>query len=324
VEATTLILNNIDVHKILEHYKFNGIKNDGEFIRCCCKIHDGDNPTSFVINTRTGLWFCHSHCGGGDIFSLVEKLENIDFISSVKWLSEFFHIDISNLPIKERKLDYMDELQKFIKVVKSKRKKTVNEFSIDVPIKGVVSYRKFNPETIKHFNLGFVEKVILKKKDGEDYTLRNRLVFPVMFEGIQVGISFRRIKHTDYPKWSHQPANIETGDYLYNYDEAKDKPVITICEGITDVWAFYEIGIPAVACFGAHVTPNQYKLLLKTGADLVFSFDGDDAGIKATNNAIKTFKNKANISTIHLNNGEDPENIDREELKKRYDNRKKM
>lgn len=322
MDAVTIITEHLDVDRLLQHYDFDKINPDGDIVRACCKIHGGNNPTAFVINRETGLWYCHTgSCGGGDVFTLVQKMESCDFPSAVRWLANFFDIDINNLRITERKYQYVEELKSFIKTVKSKRKKVFQQFTIEEEIKEVTKYRDFKPETLEHFHLGYVESVKLKKRDGAYYTLLHRLVFPISFNNIQVGISFRRTNSNDFPKWSHQPAHIETKELLYNYDEAKSSQIIAICEGISDVWAFYEIGVSAVCTFGAHITQEQYKLLLKTGADLVLAYDGDEAGKLVTERALKMFKYKANLYTIHLNDSEDPQSIGREELLKRYESR---
>lgn len=325
MDAVALITQHLDVDKLLKHYDFDGVHTDNEIIRASCKIHGGNNPTAFVINRETGLWYCHTgSCGGGDVFTLVQRMEGIEFKESVHWLSKFFDLDIANLTIVERKAEYIEELKRFIKAMKGKRKKIIPMFAISEEVKSVAKYRDFETATLAHFNLGYVESVTLAKRNGEHYTLRSRLVFPIVYNGIQVGVSFRRIKSTDVPKWSHQPAHIETKDLLYNYDAVIGESVVVVCEGITDVWAFFEIGVPAVATFGAHLTQEQYKLLLKTGADIVLAYDGDEAGKLATQRAIKLLKHKANISLIHMSDDEDPESIGREELKKRYESRKRV
>ena len=324
MDAVSAINKHIDVVKLLEHYDFKSIRDDGEYIRCACRLHDGNNPTAFVINKETGLYYCHTNCGGGDIYTIVEKMEGIDFSSSVSWLANFFGVDIDNLEITERKEKHETDLKKFVKLVKGSRKKELKSFEIQEEIKDVTKYRGFKEETLERFELGFVKEVSLEKRNGEKYTLFDRLVFPIIFSGVQVGLSFRKTKSADFPKWSHQPANIETKELLYNYDEAKTRQVIVICEGILDVWAFYEIGVFAVATLGAHITEEQYKLLLLTGADLVFAFDGDEAGRKATQTAIKLFKNKANIFVIDFEEGEDAENIPREVLRTKYETMKRL
>lgn len=320
MDALTLLNQHIKVEEVLQHYDFDKITHDGDMIRSACKIHGGSNPTSFVINSESGLWYCHSECGGGDIYTLVQRMENTDFRSAVQWVAKFFNIDIQNLQINERKTNYLVDLQKWMKLMKQRKLHKVHEpFHINEEVRPVAKYRDFKPETLEKFGLGFVESVTLSKRNEETYTLRNRLAFPIIFDGIQVGISFRRTKSSDFPKWSHQPPHIETGELLYNFDNVKNEPIITIVEGILDVWAYDEIGVPAVATFGAHLSEQQYKLLLRTGADIILSYDGDEAGKKATKKVLQMLKNKATIKrVVEFEKDEDPQSIGRLELKKRY------
>ena len=325
MDAVTFILQHLDVDKLLDHYGFDVSWSDGNTIRACCRIHDGNNPTAFVMKVDNGLWYCHTgDCGGGDAFTLVQKMEGMDFPSAVRFLADLLGIDIADMRIKERRAQYIEELKNFIKAMKNRKQIELKPFTIAEEVKQVTKYRNFTPETLEHFQVGYVEKVSLRKKNGKPYSLHNRLAFPIIFHGTQVGISFRRVKKTDYPKWSHQPASIEIKNILYNYDEASANPNIVICEGINDVLAFYEIGVPSVAVFGSHITEEQYRLLLKTGADLTLAFDGDDAGRLAIKRAYKLFQYKANLFSIDLDINEDAESIPREELRRRYDKRRRL
>lgn len=322
--ALDKIIKNADVEKLLDYYGFEISSREGIILRGKCKIHGGDNPTAFVINKESTLWFCHTgDCGGGDIFELVQKMNGISFIQSVEWLSSFFDVDINGLEIVERKSKLKKELQAFIKAMTNTKKKTIEEYSIKEEVKRVKKFRNFKEETLSYFNLGYVKEIELERKNGSKYKVFNRLVFPIIFKNKQIGIVLRRINSKDTPKWSNQPVNIDTGEVLYNYDNAIGQPVIVVVEGITDVWAYHEIGVVAVATFGAHITDKQYRLLIKTGADIVFSFDGDEAGDKATKKGIEMFKNKANIELINIPKGKDPENLNREELKELYESRRK-
>jgi DNA primase len=87
------------------------------------------------------------------------------------------------------------------------------------------------------------------------------------------------------------------------------------------VWAYHEIGVTAVCTYGAHLADEQYKLLLKTGADIILSYDNDDAGNKARDKAIEMLKNKTNLFLVTLPKGKDPENITRQELRECYEAR---
>lgn len=326
--ALDKILKNIDVIKLLNHYGFDITHQEGNMLRSKCAIHGGDNPTAFVMNLDNTLWYCHSDdCGGGDIVTLVEKMEGYtgqsSFPKAIRFLADFFDVDISNLEIVEHKDRNKKELEEFIKLMKRRKKKDINEYEVPSNAKPIAKFRDFKSETLQHFGVAFVDLINLEKKNGEKYTLRDRILFPITFNGKVVGISLRRIKFKDVPKWSHQPVHLEVGNILYNYDNVIGKECVVVCEGIVDVMAFYEIGIPAVCTFGANITDKQYYLLIKTGADLVFAYDGDKAGIKATNKAIEMFKNKANISVIEFSEGKDPENISRKELLELYERRKR-
>lgn len=324
MDAVTTIQQNLDVERVLNHFRFDKMRYEGDVIRACCKIHGGNNASAFVINHESGLWYCHTgDCGGGDMFTLVQKMEGITFAESVHWLSDFLGINIDGMTIVERKTGYLNDLKKFITLMKSKKKTELQEYKIDANVREVVRYRNFNEDTLKYFNLGYVESITLHKQNGDEYTLYDRLVFPLVFKGVQVGMSLRKTKSNDYPKWFHQPVHIEASKMLYNHDALLHTDVITICEGITDVWAFHEINVPAVAIFGSHLSKEQYKLLMYSGADIVLAFDGDEAGRNATKKTIEMFRNKANIEVIYFDEGQDPASITREDLSLYYASRRK-
>ena len=264
-----------------------------------------------------------SNIMGGDVFTLVQIMEKIDFYSSIRWLSNFYSIDITNLELADRKNSVRKELDRFVQAIISRRKKEFDIFTTSSEIHKVQSYRGYIPETLEYFDVGFVKSIELEKKGGGNYTVNDRIVFPIHFKNNNIGISLRRTKTADYPKWSHQPLSIETGEILYNYDSTGGVLSVAIVEGIPDVLAFYEIGVTAVATFGAHLTDAQYKLLLRTGADVVLAYDGDKAGRSATDKALKLLKGKANLSVIQFEEGQDPDNLKREELLKLYDSRQK-
>ncbi len=320
MNAVILIQAHCDAWALLNHYKFDRVRSDGENIRACCKLHGGNNPTAFVMNPE-GLWYCHTGgCGGGDIFTLVQRMESVDFYAAVRILAELFDVDISGVRITEKKQRHIGEIQRFIKTMKSMRPAQPTEaFSLAANVREVTRFRSFLPETLAHFHVGYVDRATLYRRSGEAYTLCRRLVFPVIFQGIQVGVALRRTHSRDYPKWSHQPAGLEFKNLLYNYDNVSGATRIAVCEGLTDVMAFYEIDVPAVATFGAGVSEAQYRLLLRSGADLIICYDGDDAGRRATQKALNLFQHKANLFTLPLEEGEDPESIGRETLKERYE-----
>lgn len=324
MNAVDVIKNNTNYEQLLHYYDFNHVRSDGYTIRSCCKIHGGSNPTAFVVNLENGLWYCHTgECGGGDVFHLVQLLDGISFKEAVVKLAMIFNIDLANATVGSPS-SQSEEAKKWMLLMSKIKSTPLVEYIPDIETKGIATYRKFLPSTIETFGLKYAEEITLTKRNGEKYSLKHRLVFPIMFDGIQVGVSLRRVKTNDIPKWSHQPVYIHTKDILYNYDRAKDSSFIVVVEGILDVWAYHEIGIAAVATFGAHLTDAQYRLLLKTGADIVLSYDGDAAGITASIKAYAMLMNKCRIYRVNFSVTEDPENIPREELRRRYENKQQF
>jgi DNA primase len=326
MDAVSVLSKHISIKAIMEYYSFADVKEDKGYMRCACKIHGGNNATGFVASEETGLWFCHTGgCGGGDAYTLVQKMEDVSFIVAVKRVASILNVTIDDLQIIERKAEYVAELQKWVRMLKSRKREPLPPFTLNVEVKQVTKLRNFLPETIEYFGMVYVPEMECEKGDGSTYKLHSRLGFPIHNEyGVQVGISLRKIKAEDFPKWSHQPRTIKTGDMLYNYDRVLTSSTIILTEGLLDVWAYHEIGVSAVACYGAHLSDEQYRLLLRTGADIVLSYDGDQAGREATKKAIAMLKKKVNLYVVQFEDGEDPESITREELKRRYESRARV
>jgi DNA primase len=323
MDALTLVNQNLDVERLLHHYDFDGISYEGTYIRACCKIHGGNHNQGFVINTETGLWYCHTGCkSGGDAFTLVQHMEGIPFAESVTWLASFTGVDIDGKVIVERKPTWFKELQAFLKVM-GKRKVQHNEYVLELnSAKKLAKYRSFESSTLEHFDVSYVEEVGLISAKGKPFVLRNRLCFPIRFRDINIAYSFRRVRNTDNPKWLHQPASFNAGEVLYNYDESVGADIVVIVEGILDVLAFHELGITAVATFGAHLTSSQLNLIFTAGVStIVVGFDGDQAGEDGAVKAKSLIGGRATVQRILFGRGDDPETISREELRRLYDKR---
>lgn len=320
MDAVQLIKNNLDVERVLEYYDFDKVRPSGNKLRACCKLHEGNNESGFVIDMDSGLWSCHTgDCGSGDIFHLVQRLENIGFPVAVHKVADVLGLDIANLEIIARTQKEQKELRAFLKAVKRLQTVEMPEFIPTGDTKKIKKFKEFNLSTIEHFGLVYFASFHGTNSVNEPITLKDRVGFPITQKGKVIGYSLRAVKAGDYPKWLHQPTHIKTGDILYNFDNVIGEPVVTVVEGITDVWAYYEIGVPAVATYGAHVSEQQMRLLLQLGCDLVFSFDGDGAGRTAMQNAYERFRLTSNIRFVHLPDGSDPENIPREELTIHYE-----
>lgn len=304
--AVEFIKHNTDPLVILQHYNAKHItKGTGE-LRCCCPIHDGGNATAFVYNTHKRLWFCHTKCNaGGDIFTLVELIEKIDFESAVKRVAEIYNIDITNMTIIIRTNEVVQDLKRWIESMRNITKvKTLKPFNIELLGKcyPINSYRNFTKETLEHFNVTYCE-------------MNQRIVVPITYQQMLVGVTMRRTK--PHPiKWLHQPSGFATGDFLYNGDNITPMSTIIVSEGVFDVMNAYQCGYTnIVATFGCHLTQEQERMLLTKAYDFVIAYDNDNAGIPATRHVINRLQNKVNLRIAKIPDNKDLGELNNEEMR---------
>lgn len=315
MDVIELINRRIDIYSLLEKYNAKGVKELNDVIRCACPVHGGNNTSSFVYHLDKKLFYCHSCGASGDAVQLVQDMEKVTFLEAIKILTDMLEIDITDIKIVEKKNRYAKEIELLKKMYKQKRKK-VEEFDVSqYDLKLLSEYRDFDGDTLKEFQVSFCKQV-----DG----WKDRIVVPIIENGKVVGISTRRTLQDNSPKWVHFPTGIKTGDLLFNIDNCIEAEEIIICEGMWDTMKWHMAGFKSVCTFGAKLSDEQMNTLIKTGADLILSYDGDDAGQVATKKAHEKLKGKATVYKISYKEGTDAGSLNIVELIKHYNNKTKL
>jgi DNA primase len=324
MDAVSFINQHANIERVMNHYGFDRMTYEHNAIRACCKIHGGDNPSSFYADSETNLWFCHTECGGGDMFTLVQRMDKCSFPQAVSHVASILGIDITDMSIAERRGAHEKEIRSFINTMKRMKKNPLHApFTLGVESKRVTKYRAFKEETLAHFDLRYIKELSATSKNGKPFKVVERLCVPISQHGTIIGYSLRKTKEDFLPKWIHIPAGINASETLYNMDRYAGQEQIVVVEGMFDVWAYHEIGVFAVCTYGAHLSTHQYKLLLRSGATtIVLSYDGDKAGREAANKAHAALRGKVRVLEVPLLEGEDPEKIERSVLHERFLSRK--
>ena len=163
-------------------------------------------------------------------------------------------------------------------------------------INRISRYRGISEETLRLCEVGY-------SKD------RDRIVFPIRNEvGTCIGVTMRRRDNTNPIKWLHYPTGVKVGEYLYGLN-LNIGEVPWLVEGAIDVLKLRDMGIFAVGCFGAKLTDEQVKILIRNFTSVNIMYDGDKAGMDATYNAIQKLKNKMDMNIYVLPWGVDPGDI---------------
>jgi DNA primase len=164
-----------------------------------------------------------------------------------------------------------------------------------------------------------VEAGLVIEGEGKRYDrFRDRVMFPILnARGAVIGFGGRVIGEGE-PKYLNSPETplFEKGREVYGLVQARD-PIrhagrVLVVEGYMDVVALaqFEVGY-AVATLGTATTPVHVTKLLKLADELVFCFDGDDAGRKAAWRALEVSLPLAPeskpIRFLFLPQGEDPD-----------------
>lgn len=311
--------------EVLNYYNFKHITEGEKEIRACCGIHNGNNPSGFVWNKENNLWYCYTgECGGGDVFTLIQSIDNIPFKDAVKKAADILGLNISEMKINDQTNRILKDQREWLTKQLQRHTKKNNK-NYELPFTKYSDsderFTRFDNKILQDFNAKFC-----KVFPTEDYMLYNKLVIPIVQNEKTVAVALRDLTGQCTPKWFYYPSGIKTGDMLYNIDtinkEVTNLTEIILAEGIFDVWAYHRIGIDnVVAIFGSNIKEEQYRTLMRLNLNIVFSFDNDKAGNKCLNKSKELFKNKVDVKTITLPEGKDPADCTEKELLSAYINR---
>jgi DNA primase len=183
-----------------------------------------------------------------------------------------------------------------------------------IALKYLKDERQFTKETIDVFALGFAPgkrdlEAFLRKAgifsrknllDSGLFTEKNgifkekffkRIMFPIRnSQGKFIGFSGRILPGNDFgPKYMNTPETpvFHKKENLFGLYESRleirKQDFAILCEGQTDVISAYQNGIKnIVAPLGTALTKEQLEKLSKLTKNILFFFDSDDAGKKAT------------------------------------------
>ncbi|MGL4949926.1 MAG: DNA primase [Anaeroplasmataceae bacterium] len=167
--------------------------------------------------------------------------------------------------------------------------------------------------------LGLVRYSNINKEFHDSFT--RRIIFPISDENSKiVGFSGRSylkkdLDNKDTPKYFNSiDSNIfKKSNVLYNLNIAipyirKMKRIILV-EGFMDVIALSICGFHESVCsMGTALTKNQVSLIKKYTNDVIVCYDGDNAGIKATTNAIDMLSSAGiDVKIIYFKDNMDPD-----------------
>lgn len=337
-EEIDALRNQADIVDVISHYI--PVKRAGKSYKAVCPFHNDHDP-SLTITPEKKIYKCFVCGNGGNVFTFVQNYERISFVESVERVAELSNFNLSVKPteITVHKDPHKESLYKILNETIAFTTYQMSTSST-TSAKEYLLKRGLSDEIMKEFQIGYdpsedsLSKFLSAKgyqdKDmistnvskltssGLKDVFANRITFPIHdANGNPIGFSARSMDPQNQSKYINTTETdiFHKGDIVYNLhrakQEARHKGYIILCEGVTDVIAFYQAGIKNAVCtLGTACTQRQLELLKSCSAKLVFCYDGDHAGQNATYKASKLARSLGcDVSIVNNATGKDPDEI---------------
>ncbi|MBQ1298596.1 DNA primase [Candidatus Saccharibacteria bacterium] len=271
-----------------------------------------DKTPSFMVSPEKGIWHDFSANKGGDIFTFVMEVEGIGFKEALEKLGAMAGVDLTkyrggDATVSKKKVRAKEALTLATKYYQAclVRNKPVCEY--------VFYKRNLNRKTVSEFKIGYAPGSgkaltnVLKKRGYSEAELetagllnrfkgdlfRDRMTVPFIdTTGNVIGFTARILKDGE-PKYLNTPETLlfNKSKFIFGLYQAKESirrnGFVVIVEGNMDVISSHQAGVKeAVATSGTAMTEQHLKALSKLTSDIRLAYDGDEAGIKATERAI--------------------------------------
>jgi DNA primase len=340
------LLNRVDIVDVIERHV--PLKKAGANYIACCPFH-GEKTPSFTVSPTKQFYHCFGCGAHGSAVGFMMEYIGMDFIEAINDLASRVGMQVPVQENKENYgvsgfrgsgEDKESSSQNLFEVMS-----TITRFYRDqlkCSERGInyLKKRGLTGETAARFGIGYspagwqnlaeifpdYESPLLVKtgmvnenEEKKRYDrFRDRIMFPILnLKGKIVGFGGRVIEKNE-PKYLNSPETplFEKGQELYNLFAARkairDAEKVLVVEGYMDVVVLSQYGIEyAVATLGTATTSRHVQKLLRQTDNIIFCFDGDDAGRKAAwralENSLAQFVDGKNIGFLFLPDGEDPD-----------------
>ena len=274
-----------------------------------------EKTPSFFVSPDKNIWHDFSSNKGGDVFAFVMEAEGMDFRQALEFLAKKAGVELSDYEpahAKERAarkkrllianqlaarfyqqcLLHNQHAMEYVFRVRKLSKQVVADFQIGyAPDSGEALARALAKKGFSRRELN--DAGLLNRFGGDMF--RGRMMVPLMDSSGQViGFTGRIIGDVpNAPKYLNTPQTLlyDKGRHIFALSQAKQAirqaGFIVMVEGNLDVVSSHQVGIKnVVATAGTAMTEQHVRAVKRLTGDVRLAYDGDKAGVAATERAI--------------------------------------
>jgi len=311
------------------------INNKGQNYLGLCPFHNEKSP-SFTVSPQKQFYYCFGCGAHGNAIGFLMAFDRMEFLDAVLDLAAKQGLEIPEEHSAEVSLDadfaFLKEVNQFY-LQQLRQSNAAIQY---------LKSRGLTGQIAKHFQIGFAPNqwdsllqhctqqieelkrhgLLIQKEDKKSSydRFRNRVMFPIRdYRGRIIAFGGRTIAD-DSPKYLNSPETIlfHKSQELYGLYEvlqySHHPTSIIIVEGYMDVIALHQYGIQnAVATLGTATNPKHLQKLFRYTNEVVFCFDGDNAGRQAAWKALTVnlplIRDGVQVRFMFLPPNDDPDSL---------------
>jgi DNA primase len=342
------LLARVDIVDVVDRYV--KLKKAGTNFSACCPFHNEKTP-SFTVSPSKQFYHCFGCGAHGNAIGFLMEYSGLAYPEAIRSLAETVGMEVpetkshfqkgaSTVPGLTARM--MEALSYYREQLKKSR--AAIDYLKGRGLTGEIAARfglGYAPDGWQNLEAVFADYATADLKDtglvidteptegkpSRRYDrFRNRVMFPILdARGNVIGFGGRVIGEGE-PKYLNSPETplFEKGRELYGLYQARrairDANQVIVVEGYMDVVALAQHGVEnAVATLGTSTTSHHLAKLLKLADNVVFCFDGDNAGRKAAWRALEValpvLADGKVVSFLFLPREDDPDTFVRREGK---------
>lgn len=332
------------------------LKRKGKEYTACCPFHNEKTP-SFTVSENKQFYYCFGCHAKGNVIGFLMDYEHLSYVDAIETLAADQHLDVPHednaVADKNR-----EDKQPLYDILKQAAELFQQQLKTSERAIAYLKQRGLSGEIAKRFKIGYAPDgwdflishlgkskdnlasltktgLIVNKDNNKTYDrFRDRIIFPITDQrGRIIGFGGRILDQGE-PKYLNSPENavFHKGYELYGLYETKQAlrkiDRIIVVEGYMDVVALAQSGIDyAVASLGTATTTEQIQKTFRTTHEIIFCYDGDNAGKKAAwralENTLTVIRDGMVAKFLFLPEKEDPDTMVRKEGKDAFEQRVK-